>query len=353
MRLLLWFARSPSPIAVSYGAKLYRVSYWSQTNGSPVLVSGLIGIPNTRSVRGTVIWMHGTNVGRERSVSAPSLQEGIFLSAVFAGGGYFYLAPDLVGLGVSKETQAYFYNPTTIDVTLDFLRAAQKVTQDLKLSWTSELYLTGFSEGGHDAAVIARELERLRQPQWQVMATAGIAGPYNLADLTLPQMLSGVAPGDSAYLTNFALAYATYYHHSLDSVLSPASAERARRLFDGDHAKQIIGHMPADPREICTPEFLMAFDRHQPNWFIDALRANEAYRWAPVAPFRAYFGNKDIDVSPNESKFAVEQAKHLGGNADAVSVGDYDHSGSAFQAVPKVRLWFDQLSEASAVQKKM
>jgi hypothetical protein len=353
MRVLLWFARASTPIPVLYGANLYRVTYWSQTNGSPVLVSGLMAVPKNRALRGTLLWMHGSNLGREASVSAPSLQEGVFLSAVFAGGGYIYLAPDLVGLGVSKETQAYFYNPTTIDVTLDFLKAAQNVTQDLNLGWSPNLYLTGFSEGGHDAAVIARELERLRQPQWQVKATAGIAGPYNLADLTLPQLMSGIAPGDSTYLTNFALSYATYYHQPLESVLTPASTDRALRLFDGNHVKQIIGHMPANPREIFTPEFLSAFDEHQPNWFIDALRANEAYRWAPVAPFRVYYGDKDIDVSPNEAKFAVEQAKQLGGNAEAVPLGDYDHLGSVLQAVPKVRQWFDELSETGAPHKKM
>ena len=238
-------------------------------------MSGLMSVPTKRSVRGTVLWMHGTNFDRSTSVSAPSLQEGIFLSAVFAGGGYLYLAPDLVGLGVSKDTQAYLYNPSTIDVTLDLLRAAQTITQGLNRAWNSDLFVTGFSQGGHDAVVIARELERLNHPQWRVKAVAGIEGTYNLAELTFPLLMRGVAPGDSSYLTNLALACARYYDQSLETVLNPASADRARSLFDGDHVKQIVNHMPADPREMFTPEYLMAFDQHQPNWFLGALQANE------------------------------------------------------------------------------
>ncbi len=345
LRMLLWYAKPPTAITVPEAVSLYRVTYWSRTNGAPILVSGLMAVPNARIVRGTVLWMHATNIGRNQSVSNPSLQEGIFLSAVFAGGDYLYLAPDLVGLGVSKATQAYFYNPTTIDVALDFLRAAQTVVRDLHRDWNPNLYVAGFSEGGHDAVVIARELERLKPPHWQVKATAGIEGAYNLADITVPLAMTGAAPEqDSTYLTNFALAYSTYYGRPLESLLTPVSADRARRLFDGEHPKQIIGHMPLNPRELFTPEFLADFDQHRPNWFMDALRANEGYRWAPVAPFRAYYGDKDVDVSPADAKFAVQQARQLGGHAEAIPLGPYDHFGSVLHAVPKVRQWFDDLS---------
>ena len=120
LRLLIWFAKPPVPIAVREGVRLYRISYWSQTNGSPVLVSGLMAVPNQVISRGTVLWMHGTNVDRKDSPSTPSLQDGVLLSGTFGGGGYLYLAPDLVGLGISKGPQAYLYNPSTIAVTLDF-----------------------------------------------------------------------------------------------------------------------------------------------------------------------------------------------------------------------------------------
>ena len=218
LRLLIWYAKPPAPIAVKEGIRLYRVTYWSQTNGSPVLVSGLMAVPNQATPSGTVIWMHGTNVDRKDSPSAPSLQDGVLLSGAFAGGGYLYLAPDLVGLGVSKGPQAYLYNPSTIAVTLDFLTAAQRVTADLHRPWSPALYVAGFSQGGHDAAVIARELERLRQPQWRLQAAAGIEGAYNLADISVPLAMTGASPSHAIYLTTLALAYATDYGRPLESV---------------------------------------------------------------------------------------------------------------------------------------
>jgi pimeloyl-ACP methyl ester carboxylesterase len=348
LRLLIWYAKPPAPITVREGVRLYRISYWSQTNGSPVLVSGLMAVPSQTISRGTVLWMHGTNVDRKDSPSTPSLQDGVLLSGTFAGGGYLYLAPDLVGLGISKGPQAYLYNPSTIAVSLDFLTAAQRVTSDLRRPWSPDLYVAGFSQGGHDAAVIARELERLKRPQWRLRAAAGLEGAYNLAEISFPLAMTGASPSHAIYLTTLALSYATDYGQPLQSVLTPSSAERAHRLFDGDHSGQIIGHMPTNPREMFTAQFLADFDGHRPDWFMDALRANEAYRWAPAAPFRAYYGDKDLDVSPEEAKAFAREAVKSGGHVEAIPVGPYDHFGSVLHAVPKVRQWFDEISTETA-----
>ena len=341
-RGLLWFAKVP--VAVSDGAVLYRVTYWSRTNGEPVLVSGLMGVPGRDAPKGTVLWMHGTNLDRKDSVSKPNFRDGVLLSGVFAGGGYLYLAPDLLGLGVSRAPQAYLYNPSTIEVTLDFLRAAEQVSQGLGLHWNPNIYVAGFSQGGHSAAVIARALEERNDPSWRLRAGAGIEGAYDLANVSIPFAMTGATSAHSLYLTNLAQSYATYYHHPLDNLLNSASAKRARALFDGDHDGQIGGALPANPRDLFTREFLEAYDQKKPTWFMEAARANEAYLWAPKAPFRAYYGDRDVDVSPNDAKAFSDRARRLGGNVSAVAVGPFDHFQSAFHAVPMVRRWIDSVS---------
>jgi pimeloyl-ACP methyl ester carboxylesterase len=347
MRLLVWTAKLPDPVAINRNVRLYRVTYWSRINAMPVLVSGLMSLPDKGQLRGAVLWMHGTNVDRAASVSQPSFQVGVLGSGIFAGGGYLYLAPDLVGLGVSKQPQAYLYNQSTIDTTLDFLIAAQTVSRDLGRSWNPSIYVTGFSQGGQATAVVARELERRGDPRWRLTAAAAIAGAYNLADFSLPMAMKGKSPGDPIYLTNMAISYATYYGHPLNSVMTTEAARRAEILFDGNHEKDIAGQMPANPRTLFRADFLEALDKAKPHWFLDAARANEAYDWAPKAPFRAYYGDLDVDVYPDDSRRFAEHARRLGGHAEAISVGRYDHFGSVIQAVPKVRAWFDALVTSS------
>ena len=342
LRVLLWAAKMPAPVPVVAGVDLYRVSYWSQTNGRPALVSGLMSVPRAPVLRGVVLWMHGTNIDRARSVSKPSLQEGVTASAVL-GCGYLMLAPDLLGLGVSRAVQAYLYNPSTIAVTLDFLAAAQAVARNLGKRWAPDLYIAGFSQGGHSTAVIHREIERRGGAGGlSVRAAAGVAGAYNLADISIPFAMRGRSSQDSVYLSSGVLSYATYGGHPLETVL--ADGPLARRLLDGDHADEAAVRMPASPRTLFTQAFLDAFDAGRPNWFIDTARANEAYKWAPKAPFRAYVGEADVDVPPEDSEGFIAEARRRGGNAELVSVGRYDHNDTVFHAAPRIRAWFDALS---------
>ena len=53
------------------------------------------------------------------------------------------------------------------------------------------------------------------------------------------------------------------------------------------------------------------------NWFIEAMRENQAYDWAPMAPFRDLIeGEKDVDVPPADSKAFVAGVKLRGGNVE-------------------------------------
>ncbi len=345
LRMWVLLLQAKASVPVANGIDLYRVSYWSITDGKPVLVSGLMSVPGRGAPRGTVLWMHGTQDNRGDSISNARSEEAVAASGVFAGGGYLLLAPDLFGLGVSKGRQAYYFNPSTIDVTLDFLRAAKTVTRDLGRPWNPNIYVAGFSQGGHSAAVLQQELERRPSPEWRIRAGAGIAGAYKLADISIPFALNGHSPQDSDYLATAALSYATYYHRPLDEVLVQPYAGIVARLFDGDHTlEEISKAMPSNPRAMFAPAILAAFDVNAPSWFVDALRQNEIGGWAPRSPFRAYYGEKDVDVSPADARTLVAESKPLGGNIEAISVGPYDHSGTALRAAPLIRQWFDELS---------
>jgi len=350
MRALFWYASLPESVPVSEGIQLYRISYWSRLgDGKPALLSGLLALPTEGDLRGTVLYMHGTHTSREDSVSNPA-QEGVLVAGAFAGGGYLLAAPDLSGQGISHAPQPYFVNSSTIEQTLDFLRAVQTVAHDLGRPWNANLYILGFSQGANNAAVVQRELERRADPAWHVRAGAGIAGPYNMADIALPLAMTGVAVSDSTYLTNLALSYSAHYHHPLESVMTPDMAARARILLDGEHtADDTTKGMPRNPRELFTAEFLDAFDHKKPNWFIAAMRENEAYAWAPAALFRAYYGDKDVDADPRNSKFLMQEASRRGGHLEAIDVGAQDHTGTVFHAVPRIRRWFDALSADTAV----
>jgi hypothetical protein len=289
------------------------------------------------------MYLHGTSPDRSASPSAPGALEGMLSTAMFAGGGYALLAPDYIGLGPARTEQPYLHAGATAAAARDLITAANRVTTALKMPASPELYLVGFSQGGHATAVVQRALEANPLPGTTIKAAAAIAGAYDLAGISVPYAF---ANKHSLYLAYLAHAYATQYHQPLGSLLVPRYAELVPTLFDGDHSLDAISAaLPPDPRTMFRPEILADMAAKRPNWFTTALANNQAFDWQPKALLRLYYGDRDTDVSPQDSKHfhAVSQAK--GGNVTLVPVGPHDHIGSALEAVPMARMWFDTLSQ--------
>ena len=348
---LLWTAGVKAPVPIFERPHLYRLVYWSQLGGQPVKLSGVVSIPERRSPRGVVVWLHGTNDDRATSVSAPSLNEGIILSGMFAGAGYIYVAPDLPGLGVSKRAQTYLYNPSTSAATLDLLQAAETFASDAGRLWPNDVYVTGFSQGGQATAVVSRELERLARPDWRLRASAAVAGAYDLRNISFPFALKGSSAGHALYLTLLGRSYADAYGHPVKELLTSDAASISDAYALGKGVAAASAKLPTDPRTLFQPEFLSAYDAGQPHWFLDAMLANGITSWAPRAPYRAYYGEADVDVSPQDSIMFVKRAQSLGGNATAIPVGAVDHFGSLVLAAPKIRQWFDEIADAGAARR--
>lgn len=59
---------------------------------------------------------------------------------------------------------------------------------------------------------------------------------------------------------------------------------------------------------------------------------------------RLYYGELDVDVSPEEARAQARRWSERGADARAIDVGPFDHDASVLEAAPRVRNWFDELS---------
>jgi pimeloyl-ACP methyl ester carboxylesterase len=270
---------------------------------------------------------------------------GVLVAASFAGSGFLLVAPDYVGLGLSRIYHPYLYAATTANTAIDLLRAAQQVSAGLGISWQSTTLLVGFSQGAYSTAVVQRALERGPEPGITLRAAAALAPPLNLAEISVPFALQGRSTASSLYLAFIVASYAWIYGHPIATLFTDQYAPLAATLFDGTHeADEIRAKLPARPREMFRPGVVDALVAGRPSWFRDALAENEAYQWAPTAPLRLYYGDNDVDVSPQDPQRAAAEMRARGGNVTLVPVGPYDHTGVAFRGVPLVRVWFMELT---------
>jgi hypothetical protein len=330
----------------SCGITMYRVPYRTLNHdNTSVIASGMLALPNGFDPVRVISYQHGTNPERFSTPSQPGLNEGLFGATIMAGAGDIFLAPDYIGLGEGREIHPYMHVQSTSNACLDFLKASHAFVEHLGISWPTQLYLMGFSQGAGASLIIQRDLETLDDPRFQVKANAPIAPPIYLHDISFPQALTGTTESHAVYLSYISNAYSHIYAQPIDSLLRRPYSERVPVLFDGDHtAAEIDAEMPEDPRELFTEGFLAAYDNGEKHWFLEALKENSIGRWSPRAPIHVYYGDEDVDVSPAESQRLMTEMGELGIEIQKTSVGPYDHSESAVFAIPKALSWFQEVS---------
>jgi pimeloyl-ACP methyl ester carboxylesterase len=334
---MMWFAGLKN-IAADNRIDCYRVIYVSRDEtGKPTPLSGLLALPRGVAPKGLVSFQHGTTSDRE-AVPSNLSTDGLAAAILFAGHGYATIAPDYVGLGVSKRPHPYYVAADTARAVVDMLHAVLHVRGVPRTA----PFLMGFSEGGFASLAAQRALEADGE---EVLATASVAGAFNLRAISIPFELRGPSRNASTYLALWVRGYATRYRHPLNSAFTAKYAALVPELFDTPHEDDaVITALPRDPRRLFTRETLAALDGKRAHWLVDALRDNEMGDWKANAPLRLYYGTKDVDVAPVEAATTARQMVARGSAVTAVDVGATDHGGSVLAAAPMVLEWLGQLT---------
>ncbi|HKY34938.1 MAG TPA: alpha/beta hydrolase [Polyangiaceae bacterium] len=346
--LLLQLATHPIEVSVENDYFLYRVTYpTSGVHGGTTRVSGLVAIPATRDIKGVVSWQHGTNTYRPSSISKPSIPEGFGVTAMFASDGFMTVAPDYIGLGVSKEMQGYYHWPSTVSTIVDLLEIAEIMLDGVARSPDRDLYLAGFSQGGGATAAVQKFLEEQNPTGLSLRGAATISGAFNPRAISFPHAIASDAP---FYLALLLAAFSYVYERPLDGIVRDPYKDRLLEWFDGTHDKDFLDeHLPEHVSELLSDTFMQDFAAgiERPVWLYEALEQAGTYDYAPVAPLRMFFGSKDDTVIPEEAHAALSHMQALGGNAAAVNVGPYDHDEIVLPSLPPIQRWFDRLEGAN------
>ena len=134
-------------VSLDSGADLYRVTYsTSGIDGNPDVASGLLMLPDIIDRELPIlVYQHGTTSGRS---DVPSeLNGGFQLGAIFAGKGMIVVAPDYLGLGISRGVHPYVHARTEATAAVDMLKAIQSFLEEIEIDWNEQLFVTGYSQG--------------------------------------------------------------------------------------------------------------------------------------------------------------------------------------------------------------
>lgn len=345
---------------IQNGIKMYRITYTTDDiYGMPDTASGLVVVPvrNEPSTYPLLCYQHGTVDSR---TDVPSnLQGGWELAGVWGGMGYVTAAPDFLGLGTSRGFHPYVHAATEASVAVDMLFATRQFAEENDVSINDQLFVTGYSQGGHAAMALHRSLELDHADQFTVTAAAPMSGPYSISGAMRDKILGDEPYYFAAYLPFTVLSYDLAYdlfddinqyfkqpyaamieQFQNESITLSALNEMLIDQLTADYGGSITKLMFQDS----VLQNVINNPQHPANL---ALAANDVYEWTPAAPTRLYYCTADDQVTYRNSIIADSVMTLLGAaSVDAVNVNPTaDHGGCVQPAVTAAIFFFAQLQD--------
>ena len=208
------------------GVDFYYITFWTiggageTTKSSGALMVPTGAAPACSGARPIVEYAHATNTNKALNIADitnTSNTEGALIAAMFAAQGYIVVAPNYAGYDISTLGYHPFVNAVQQSgEMMDILAAARTALPNTMTSATSdngELFLTGYSEGGHVAMATLRAMQAAGE---KVTAAAPMSGPYALEAFGDSIFFGAVDLGS----TEFAPLLVNSYQHAYGNVTS-------------------------------------------------------------------------------------------------------------------------------------
>lgn len=349
------------PVTFNYGFDSYKVTYCTvdavlpgQSTARPTLATGMVSVPRKRGPLSTVAYLHGTSVSFYDAVSNPNIFgefnengesfDGPPSNSIFAGAGFIYIAPDYLGLGDSTVPRhRYFHADTEASSAVDLLAASHRVLSSLHVEQNDELFTFGFSQGGHSALALHRELQNANV---DVTGTATVGGVFDIEHFFLLALANETTVTVPLYVSYILLAYDDLYnvYGQTSDVFRQPYASTVNSLFDMEHFfDDVLAELPPNSRALLRSSYYASISANPQNPLRVRLRQNAVDRWSPRAPLRIYHSPDDEEVPFEDALVSVDRLRRRGANVTVRPLPGFDHVNSWIQAMPRAATWFRSL----------
>lgn len=338
-----------SILEIVYSVDLHRVVYNTvDAQDNPTIASGLVIVPVGDTCPAPLVsYQHGTQSLKQEVFS--NLKGEWLVGVAAATTGYVAAMPDYLGMGVSPGLHPYQHAKTQATCVIDILRAAKEIALAKDINLSGELFLLGYSQGGHATMATQQRIQELHSNEFTVTATAPLSGAYSMSGAQFDFVASFdpyAVPGYLPYLIlgyqeaygNLFNSYSEIFASPYDTLLPP--------LFDGTKSiGDINAVMPSVPRFIINPTYADAFFADSMHPFRVALRENDTYRFKPDAPIRMGYCTLDEEVNFLNAFVARDSMQARGAtNVEIRQYGELEHFACAQPSILFSKFWFDSLS---------
>ena len=343
-------------LSLDYDVKMYKLTYNTvDTDSLPTIATGAFFIPTNTTCTDFpfAVYNHGTTL-RKNDVPSNNNPEAI-IGKVFSAGGYFVCMPDYIGMGDSPGFHPYVHAKSEATASVDMVRAAREYLSTTNFVDNNELFLTGYSQGGHACMATTKFInDENLQSEFNIVASAPCSGPYDLSGIMADTIIAPSPysnPGYIVYLlASYQLAYGNIFN-SWSDVLYPPYDTIVPPFFSGNNTTLDMGllnslipnQMSLLIRDTCLNNFINdSINKNHPWW--RALIDNDNYDWLPLKPLRMYYCTADEQVAYTNALNAENSMINNGAlDVQAINKGNNDHGGCILPALSSAFNWFQNL----------
>ena len=168
------------PMSFPFGVNWYQLVYETiDPIGARTVASGGLFLPQFTALNAPLFsFSHGTTVQTNEVASTLSPSSEYPAGLLAAGNGFATVLADLLGLGSSPGLHPYLHARSEATASVDMLRAARNFCASNNFGLNGQLFIMGYSQGGHTCMALHRELETYHAAEFTITASAPMSGPY-------------------------------------------------------------------------------------------------------------------------------------------------------------------------------
>ena len=344
-----------NPFVLS-GVDMYKITYTTpDIQGVTDTASGLLIVPDDLSkIYPVLSFSHGTVASKQNVPS--NLQGGWELAMVMAAHGYVTMAADYLGLGEARGFHPYVHADSEAWASVDALFATREFADQNNVFLNDQLFLSGYSQGGHAALATQRLLQEEYADDFTVTASSPMSGPYDIYGAQTDYTLGDEEFFYPGFLPYVALGYQQAYPDLFTEIgdfFKPQYVEMIEKFRDGVidlnnlNIQMIIQlnseHGAVIPRH-CLQDSISEAILNNPDHYVSvALADNNLWEdWVPQAPTRFPYCGADDQVHWSNSTVAADAFNAAGApDTQAELINDnFDHGQCVVPATTFTLLFF-------------
>lgn len=336
-------------LKVKNDVDIYEIIYKAKwIDSSWITCSGIYYAPkNNKKDAPIMMFGHGTQIHKHRTISDEDAQQGICLG--FATDGYAACYPDYYGIAKGEKEHLYQHAWSEAMSFIYMLYAIDELNKKINVKTNGQLFLTGYSQGGHSSFAAQKYLEELNDERFQVTATSPMSGAYDMTGEQEKYMFQEYPR--PFYLPYLLVSYQTAYKvldiDNIYTIFKPPFDTLLPKYYSNNIDKTLDDLdkiMPKIPAEVVVDSLVEIYKTTQDFLFKQKLKENSLTDWKPKAPVQLCYCKGDREVNFKNSEVTYNTMKGLGVSQIKLNnLSDYlDHNTCAAFAVMATKFYFDR-----------